>query len=125
MQHTYKREEKLKKAKLIGKLFSEGSSVTSFPIKLVYFEVDHESSFKIQAGMSVSKRNFKRAVDRNRIKRLLRESYRKNKQRIYQSVYTKKHIIMFIYIGKNELKYSVVEEGMNSVIDKFLLRKKK
>ena len=120
MQHTYTREEKLKKKKLIDQLFAQGSSVSSFPIRLIYLELAHESPYKIQAGMSVSKRNFKRAVDRNKIKRLLREVYRKNKQMIYQSEHTKKHIFMFIYVGKKEPEYSMLEEKMISVLNKFL-----
>ena len=120
MQQSYKKEEKLKKRKLIGHLFARGSSVSAFPIKLIYLELEHESPYKIQAGMSVSKRNFKRAVDRNKIKRLLREVYRKNKHLIYQSEHTKKHIFMFIYVGKKELEYSLLEEKMISVLDKFL-----
>ncbi len=120
MQHSYKREEKLKKSKLIDQLFAQGSSISAFPIRLIYLELEHDSPFKIQAGMSVSKRNFKRAVDRNKIKRLLREVYRKNKHLIYQSEHTKKHIFMFIYVGKIELEYSKLEEKMISIMDKFL-----
>lgn len=123
MQETYKREEKLKKNKLISQLFTGGSSVSAFPIKLIYLELEHDSPFKIQAGVSVSKRNFKRAVDRNKIKRLLREAYRKNKHLIYESEHTKKHIFMFIYVGKKELEYSILDAKMISVLDKFLRKK--
>ena len=77
MQQTYNKEERLKKKKLISQLFNEGKSITIFPVKLVYLETEHEGHYKVQAGVSVAKRNFKKAVDRNKIKRLLREAYRK------------------------------------------------
>ncbi len=122
MQNTFKKQEKLKKSKLITQLFAEGKSLTVFPIKLIYLQVEHNSPYKIQAGVSASKRNFKKAVDRNKIKRLLREVYRKNKYLIYQSENTKKHIFMFIYLGKNELDYKTLEEKIVELIHKFLLK---
>jgi ribonuclease P protein component len=122
MQQTFKKQERLKKRKLIEQLFAEGKSITVFPIKLVYLQIDHQSPYKIQAGVSANKRNFKKAVDRNKIKRLLREVYRKNKYVIYDSEHTKKHIFMFIYQGKNELDYHTLEEKMKLLIKKFLLK---
>ncbi len=122
MQQTFKKQEKLKKSKLINQLFAEGKSVTAFPIKLIYLDIDHNSPYKIQAGVSASKRNFKRAVDRIKIKRLLREAYRKNKYLIYESEYTKKHIFMFIYLDKKEVDYITLEEKMKEVLHKFLLK---
>ena len=69
---------------------------------------------------SVPKRNFKRAVDRIRIKRVLREVYRKNKYLIYQSAHTKKHIFMFIYMDKKKIDYYLLEERMIKLLNKFL-----
>jgi ribonuclease P protein component len=120
MQQTFNREERLKKKKLITRLFNDGKSLSVFPIKLVYLETEHKGPYKVQAGVSVSKRNFKKAVDRNHIKRLLREVYRKNKYLIYQSEHTKKHIFMFIYLGKKEMKYDLLEEKMITLLHKFL-----
>jgi len=120
MQQTFTKQEKLKKSKLISQLFAEGKNVTEFPIKLVYLPLEHGGTHKIQAGVSVPKRNFKKAVDRNRIKRLLREAYRKNKQHIYTEEHTKKHIFMFIYLGKNEIQYKLIEEKMILLLQKFL-----
>ncbi len=122
MQQTFKKQEKLKKSKLINQLFAEGKSVSAFPIKLIYLDIDHNSPYKIQAGVSATKRNFKRAVDRIKIKRLLREAYRKNKYLIYESEYTKKHIFMFIYLDKKEVDYITIEEKMKEVLKKFLLK---
>jgi ribonuclease P protein component len=124
MRNTFRKEEKLKKKKLIAELFARGKSISVFPLKMVYLEIDHDSDYKIQAGVSVSKRNFKKAVDRNRIKRLMREAYRKNKYSIYNSEDTKKHIIMFIYQGKKEISYQLMEEKMIKLIEKFLVIQK-
>lgn len=124
MRNTFRNEEKLKKKNLITELFASGKSVSVFPLKMIYLQYDHESPYKIQAGVSVSKRNFKSAVDRNRIKRLMRESYRKNKYLIYNNEDTKKHILMFIYQGKNEVKYELMEEKMIQLIEKFLQKQK-
>ena len=124
MQQTFKKQEKLKKSKLIEQLFAQGKSLTIFPIKLIYLEIEHDSPYKIQAGVTVSKRNFKKAVDRNRIKRLLREVYRKNKFMIYESENTKKHIFMFIYLGKTEFEYPILEGKMKLLLQKFILKNK-
>jgi len=120
MRCTFKKQEKLKKSKLISRLFIDGKSLTVFPIKLVYLETKHQSPYKIQAGVSASKRNFKKAVDRIRIKRLLREAYRKNKHSIYNSEQINKHILMFIYLGSKELEYEEIEDKMQKIIHKFI-----
>jgi len=124
MRYTYRNEEKLKKKNLITELFASGKSASVFPLKMIYLQYDHDSPYKIQAGVSVSKRNFKRAVDRIRIKRLMRESYRKNKNMLYANEDTKKHIMMFIYQGKNEVSYELMEEKMIQLIEKFLQKQK-
>ena len=124
MRNTFSKEEKLKKKNLITELFASGKSASVFPLRMIYLENDHDSPFKVQAGVSVSKRNFKSAVDRNRIKRLMRESYRKNKYLIYNDKDTKKHILMFIYQAKSEVSYQEMEEKMIDLIQKFLLKQK-
>jgi ribonuclease P protein component len=124
MRNTFRKEEKLKKKNLITDLFASGKSASVFPLKMIYLKNDHESPFKVQAGVSVSKRNFKLAVDRNRIKRLMRESYRKNKHLIYNDDDTKKHILMFIYQAKREVSYEQMEEKMVELIQKFLHKQK-
>ncbi|WKK66056.1 ribonuclease P protein component [Lutimonas zeaxanthinifaciens] len=124
MRETFRKDERLKKKNLISELFASGRSATVFPIKMIYLEYDHLSPFKIQAGVSVSKRNFKNAVQRNRIKRLMREAYRKNKSIIYNDADTKKHIIMFIYQAKEEISFDLMDRKMNQLIRKFLTKQK-
>ncbi|MDY7396195.1 ribonuclease P protein component [Aureibaculum sp. 2210JD6-5] len=118
MRFTLKKEEKLKSKRLIGELFEKGKSLSKFPLRLVYLQVEHLSSYPIQVAFSAPKRRFKKAVDRNRIKRLMREAYRKNKHILYDSI-KEKHIIMFTYTDENELKYVEIEEKMVLLLRKF------
>jgi ribonuclease P protein component len=119
MRFTFNKQEKLKSKKLIEQLFAEGKSVSNYPLKLMYLEVNHESSFPIQAGVSVPKRKVNLAVKRNRIKRLMREVYRKNKHLIYESI-NNKYIFMFLYLDEKEHNYVFIEEKMVTLLEKFL-----
>lgn len=124
MRYTFKKEEKLKSKKLIEQLFAEGKSVTVYPVKLVYLKVEHKGNYPIQAGVSVSKRKVKKAVRRNRIKRLLRESYRKHKHLVYGQL-EEKYIFMFLYLDENEEKYVVLEGKMIDLLKKFVNKTRK
>lgn len=90
---TLKKEERITSRKLMDKLFNGGGSraMTSFPVRMVYLEVERESEDEPQAKVlvSVSKRHFKRAVKRNRVKRQLREAYRKNKHIVLDRMQTR------------------------------------
>ncbi len=119
MQSTFKKQEKLKSKKLIEKLFLEGRSVSSYPLKLLYLKINHTADCLLQTGVSVSKRKFKNAVDRNRIKRLLRETYRKHKYIILENC-SDKYIFMFLYVDENEKNYVFIEEKMINLLQKFL-----
>ena len=119
MNFTYKKKEKLKSKKLIDQLFTEGLSVSAFPLRLVYIKTTFEDDVIAKTGVSVSKRHFKTAVNRNRIKRLLRESYRLNKATYFNNI-TTQYAFMILYIGKEKPTFSQVETQMNKVFKKFL-----
>ena len=78
-KYTFRKEERLSKDKLIQELFDKGSSFYLFPFKVFFMANPDQGSSFHQVVISVSKRNFKRAVDRNLIKRRIREAYRLNK----------------------------------------------
>ena len=118
MSTTYSKKEKLKSKKLIDQLFTEGKSVSAFPLRLVYLGTSFEDNVMVKTGVSVSKRNFKTAVDRNRIKRLLRESYRLNKAEYFNNLSTP-HAFMILYIGKDKPTFTQVETRMKTLFDKF------
>ncbi len=117
---TYNRKEKLKSRKVLSTLFTEGKSFSVFPVKVFYLPVKEEGAGSIQAGVGVSARNFKKAVDRNRIKRLLRECYRLNKTVLHTTLKEKKKkmAFFFLYIGKEVPEYTLLDEKMKTVITK-------
>ncbi|RXJ52410.1 ribonuclease P protein component [Gelidibacter gilvus] len=119
MDQSYKKIEKLKGEKLIEKLFSEGKSVVAYPLRLVYLKTNFDAPVKIKAGVSVSKRNFKKAVDRNRIKRLMREAYRLNKSNYFNNI-PDQYAFMILYIGKTKTDFETVTKKMNTLMDAFL-----
>jgi len=124
MNFTYPKNEKLKSKITIDLLFSKGSSVSKYPLRLVYVESDYSipegSDQKIKMGVSVSKRNFKRAVDRNYFKRLLRETYRLNKHLLINKL-DKPYAFMFFYQTKDRLSYAEINTKTIQLFEKFVL----
>jgi ribonuclease P protein component len=106
---------RLKGEKKIEKIFKEGKSVFVFPVKAVFlFPNDSCNRANFSYGVSVSKRNFKKAVDRNRIKRQMREAVRLNqKNNLIDSKFCT--AIMYIYIGKELMEYHVIETAIRKI----------
>lgn len=98
MNQSFGRKEKLKSKIEITRLFTEGNSVKKYPLRLLYLPQKNNKLLS-RAAVSVSKRNFKRAVDRSRIKRLMREAYRKNKYLVFSDLDIS-YDLMFIYTGR-------------------------
>ena len=124
MRQTLPHNEKLKSKKLIEQLFAEGHSITVFPIKLVYLKVDHLGKSRAQVGFSVAKRKMSKATDRNTVKRLLRECYRKHKHLVNDQL-EEKYIFMLLYLDENKEKYVVLEGKMIALLQKFALEARK
>lgn len=116
-KYTYGKDEKLKRRKLIDEIFKTGETFPSYPFRVFYKEMDFEADTKAQVGVSVSKRNFKHAVDRNRIKRLMRESYRLNKHTLIENI-DQKVVAMIIYTQRKELPFDVMKSKMDSTLEK-------
>jgi ribonuclease P protein component len=119
-QAGFGKQEKLKSRKLIEELFARGKSINVFPIRISYIfsnlQVDEKSL--LQVGVSVSKRNFKSAVDRNRIKRLLREAYRLQKKELLELLtgQKKKGFVFFIYTDKQLPEYPKIFDTMTKCL---------
>jgi len=120
MNFTYPKHEKLKSQKQLDLLFAERKSVSKFPLRLVYVPVELENEEKIKFGVSVSKKHFKKAVDRNYYKRLLRECYRLNKALLLENL-EKPHAIMFFYQSKDQMSFAEMNEKTKLLFEKFLL----
>jgi ribonuclease P protein component len=109
---TFKKSERLCSRSKIKSLFETSNSFAAYPIRLLWKkETTEETAPGVQVLISVPKRNIKKAVKRNRIKRLIRESYRKNKQLLLtQDGKEMLHCsIIFIFTGKEEITYSETE----------------
>ncbi len=119
---TYKRKEKLKGRTLFQLLFKKGKHLTVHPLKVFYLQPDKSVDFAVKAGFGVSNRNFKSAPQRNRIKRLLREAYRKDKFFLYDFVSSHhKQIILFIlYIDREMPVYGDLKDTMHLALEKLI-----
>lgn len=117
---TLGKEERLCSKKIIEKIFSEGESFLSFPLKVTYIETELPSNYPAQAAFTVGKKNFKLAVNRNRIKRIMRESYRLNKFALYDKLHGKQLAVFFIFIGKKIPDFGTVDLAMKKGIDKLI-----
>ena len=118
---TFSKDERLKSRKLIGNLFNKGKIIHHYPFKVLYeFTDSNDFAFPAKIAVSVSKRNFKRAVDRNYIKRKMREAYRRNKNELYNTLNKNNQKLSFfvIYTAKQDTDYQKLEKEM-----KFLLQK--
>lgn len=124
MNFTYPKNEKLKSKITIGLLFTEGKSVSKYPLRLVYKAGSFSEGEKIKMGVSVSKKNFKKAVDRNYFKRVLRETYRLNKHLLIDNL-DQPYSFMFFYQTKDRLTYEEINTKTIQLFEKFLLQIKK
>lgn len=115
---SFHKNERLCSKKVIDKLFTEGKTVFVYPLKIVYLETQLPLKNKVQAGFSVGKRNFKKAVQRNLIKRRMREAYRLNKQKLYDETGENHLAVFFIYTGKTISEYKQVETAVQKAIKK-------
>lgn len=115
---SYNKKEKLKSRKLIGQVFDGGRSFTVFPLKVFYIQPQQAMDFCIKAGVGVSGRNFKKAVERNYIKRILREAYRTEKGLLHNALQqqSRQAAIFILYIDKAMPAYSVVKEKMRAAL---------
>src|SRR5699024_10259205 len=112
MSNKLTKDERLRSKTSIDKLFKEGKGFVKFPIKMQYMPHDRPLH---QVAFTAPKRNFKRAVDRNRIKRLMREAYRINKHILYDKKLSP-HAIFFIYIGREMPTYADLEKRMKQCL---------
>ncbi len=119
---TYQKKEKLKSRKLLEQVFGKGHSLLVFPVKIFFLPLQENVDFPVKSGVGVSSRNFKKAVDRNRVKRLLRENYRTHKQPLYDAVNKRnlKIAVFLLYIDKVLPEKGALQIKMPLVISKLI-----
>jgi len=118
---TFSKDERLSGQKIIERLFSEGKSFTVFPFRIIWLKSTFESNFPARIMISVSKKKFKRAVDRNLIRRRIREAYRKNKAEIYNylNLQQAQCSICLIYNSDKILDYTEIEQKIKLLLLRF------
>lgn len=119
----FPKSEKLCSDKLIDRLFTEGNrEIGSFPVRLVYLQVSTEEISGINLLVSVSKRHFKRAVKRNRVKRQLREYYRLNNQKLKSMLATNNQglLLALIYTDGKLWSTEKLNKRLDSAFEKLL-----
>ena len=135
-RYTLGKSDKLKSTKAIEQLFKEGKSFSAFPFRVLYMYLEAPASSPLQTtakhteagasvlqtAFSVSKKHFKKAVDRNRIKRLMREAWRLQKNALTNKINSNnKDLKVFIIYTGNELpEYDLIFEKTAAVIKRLI-----
>jgi ribonuclease P protein component len=111
---SFKKEERLCSKKLIDQLFREGSSFNLYPLRFIYIKQLPPTAIVPQVLISVSKRNFKKAVDRNRLKRQIREAYRQNKTILQTEGQSSIQLLGILYIAKEKKPFKIIQKKLIS-----------
>ena len=119
LRYTFGKGERLKSKKLIEALFETGRSADVSFLKVIWVATDLELAFPALAAFSVSKKKFAKAVDRNRLKRLMREAYRLQKNELYGFLQEKdkRIVLMFIYTGRKKTTFSKVKKNLSALLE--------
>jgi ribonuclease P protein component len=119
LEFTFNKSERISKKKDIDHLFANGMSFIFYPLRVVYSCIESSNKGSISILISVPKRKFKRAVKRNRIKRLIREAYRLNKGRLKGLIEDRNFrvLIGFIYLDNEVKEYHDIEKGIKKTME--------
>ena len=122
--NTFHKLEKLSHKASIDAIFQKkGKSVFKPPILLVYLKTELHTPFPCQLMVSVGKRKFKNATDRNKIKRQIKEVYRLQKHRIYTAITNdSQYAVGILFLGKTQPTFQEVEKNVTLAIDEFIKR---
>ena len=120
--YTFKKEERLCSRKHLDLLFKNGSSFLLYPFRISYLFVDAPANVQAQVVINVPKRRYKRAVDRNLLKRRIREAYRLNKQdKFYMSLPADRGLLLFSiqFVGKDKYEFAFIEKKLIATFKRF------
>jgi ribonuclease P protein component len=118
IRHTFRKAERLKAGKEVSRLFEEGRSVYIFPLKIIWIESEGRNACPIKAGFSVSRRIFRNAVDRNLLKRRMREAFRVNKHTFLPDSGEKSIDLMCLFIAREKVSFAVIEKATKAGLRK-------
>lgn len=123
MQNSFPKKEHLYGMKTVETLHTQGNAFISYPFRVVYLIVSEaDEAIPVRAMVSVSKKRFKTAVSRNKIKRLIRESYRLNKNVLTQfaTANNLKVHLSFQYVSDEILSFGDLDDKMNRTLNKLI-----
>ncbi|WP_347157081.1 ribonuclease P protein component [Pontibacter chitinilyticus] len=119
VSYTFSKEEHLCSKRHIALLFSKGSSFNLYPLRFIFLPPSGDvPPGSTQVLISVSKRYFKHAVDRNRLKRQIREAYRLNKHQLVQNPEQAPRLLGILYIGKEKKSFAIIQKKLISGLER-------
>ncbi|KLT67591.1 ribonuclease P protein component [Pedobacter sp. BMA] len=120
--YTFNKEERLCSRKHLDLLFKNGSSFLLYPFRISYLFIESPAEVKAQVVINVPKKRYKRAVDRNLLKRRIREAYRLNKQEeFYNQLPSDKGLLLFSiqFVGKSKYEFAFMQKKLIAAFKRF------
>jgi ribonuclease P protein component len=124
---TFSKDERLCSKLLLSALLEKGTSFFVHPFRIIWLETEHPGKHPVQIAISVSKKRFKKAVDRNKVKRAVREAYRQNKQELYDAMSEKgrKGLLLLVYSINTQPVHSEVESKIKLILQRLIKENEK
>ena len=121
-RYSFEKDERLSRIKIINQLFNSGNSLSLFPLKIHWMEVDENLNSPAQVLISASNKIIRKATKRNLITRKIKEAYRLKKHILYKNLKSlKKSIVLaYIYIGPENVSYKEIENKLRNSFELIL-----